>query len=163
MRKIGRPILIVLSSLGLAGSALAQGNFIAHLDGASQVPPVDTLAQGQFVAKLRGDELSYKLIVANITNVFASHIHCGAADVTGPIGVTLFSGSPMAVNGILAQGPILAPNPGNACGWADLDDVIDALLSGDTYINVHTTQNPPGEIRGQVEIAGRGRGALHRP
>jgi hypothetical protein len=162
MGKIGRPILIVLSSLGLAGSALAQGNFVAHLDGASQVPPVDTLAQGQFVAKLRGGELSYKLIVANITNIFASHIHCGAVDVNGPIGVTLFSGSPVAVNGILAQGPILAPDPGNACGWVDLEDVIDALESGDTYVNVHTTQTPPGEIRGQVETAGGSRGALRR-
>jgi hypothetical protein len=55
------------------------------------------------------------------------------------------------MSGTLAQGPILAPDTNNACGWLDLADVIDALDSGDTYVNVHTLQNLPGEIRGQVQ------------
>ncbi len=50
----------------------------------------------------------------------------------------------------LAQGPILAPDPNNGCGWRDVIDIIDALESGDTYVNVHTLQSLPGEIRGQV-------------
>ena len=32
-----------------------------------------------------------------------------------------------------------------------LEDFLDALESGEAYINVHTTANPGGEIRGQVE------------
>ena len=51
----------------------------------------------------------------------------------------------------LAQGPILAPDTNNGCGWLDVADVIDALGSGDTYVNVHTLQSLPGEIRGQVQ------------
>ncbi len=97
-----------------------------------------------------GDDLSYKLNVATITNIVAAHIHCGAAEENGPVGVTLFLGAPVSVNGTLAQGPILAPDPNNGCGWLDLDDVIDALESGDTYVNVHTLQSLGGEIRGQV-------------
>ena len=151
MRRFGIRTLVLVSALALAAPALAQGNFTAHLNGASQVPPFDTLAQGQFIGKLRaGDELSYKLNVANIANIVAAHIHCGAADVNGPVGVTLFLGSPMSVNGTLAQGPILAPDANNGCGWLDIADVIAALESGDTYINVHTLQSLPGEIRGQV-------------
>ena len=53
-----------------------------------------------------------------------------------------------------------APDPGNGCGWIDLDDVVTALESGDTYVNVHTNDGveppntgpgdfPGGEIRGQ--------------
>ena len=40
--------------------------------------------------------------------------------------------------------------PGNACGWEDLDDVVDALDSGDAYVNVHTEGFPSGELRGQI-------------
>ena len=151
MRKFGIRTFVVVSALALGGPALAGGNFTAHLNGENQVPPFETLAQGQFIGKVRaGNDLSYKLNVANITNIVAAHIHCGAAEENGPVGVTLFLGAPVSVNGTLAQGPILAPDPNNGCGWLDVVDIIDALESGDTYVNVHTLQSLSGEIRGQV-------------
>ena len=151
MQKLGIHTLVMVSALVVGSPALA-GNFTAHLNGEGQVPPFDTLAQGQFIGKLRaGDELSYKLNVANIMNIVAAHIHCAPEGANGPVGVTLFLGAPMSVNGTLAQGHILAPDTNNGCGWLDLVDVIDALESGDTYINVHTLQSLPGEIRGQVK------------
>jgi hypothetical protein len=150
MRNLGVLAILVVSVHVLAVPAWAGGNFAAHLNGGNQVPPFDTLAQGQFIARLQGDDLSYLLNVANIMNVVAAHIHCAPEGVNGPVGVTLFLGAPMSVNGTLAQGPILAPDPNNGCGWLDLDDVIDALDGGDTYVNVHTLQSLPGEIRGQV-------------
>jgi hypothetical protein len=150
MRSIGIHTLVVISALTLAGAATAQGNFRARLTGANEVPPFDTKAKGQFKAKLHDGELSYRLNVANITNVVAAHIHCAGEGLNGPVGVTLFAGSPVTVTGILAQGPILAPDSGNGCGWLDVDDVVDAMDSGDTYVNVHTLQSLPGEIRGQV-------------
>jgi hypothetical protein len=127
-------------------------NFRAPLSGAEENPPVDTTAQGlaKFQLDATGSSLSYKLIVANIEDVFAAHIHCGAVGMNGPVGVTLFGGSTVTVNGILAQGDIMAPNEGNACGWTTLADVVAALESGDTYVNVHSTAVPSGEIRGQV-------------
>jgi hypothetical protein len=101
--------------------------------------------------------------VANIDNVFAAHIHCGAVGVNGPIGVTLFMGAPAGgtVNGTLAEGTITAPDLGNGCGWVDLAVVVAAIQSGETYVNVHTNDEvappntgpgdfPGGEIRGQV-------------
>jgi hypothetical protein len=151
MRKFGVLALLVLSILALGVPAWAGGNFTAHLNGENQVPPFDTLAQGQFLGALRGDDLSYKLNVANIMNVVAAHIHCAPEGVNGAVGVTLFLGGPMSVNGTLAQGPILAPDLNNGCGWLSVDDIIDALDSGDTYVNVHTLQSLPGEIRGQGE------------
>ena len=57
---------------------------------------------------------------------------------------------PTTVNGILAQGKIENPDANNGCGWADLAVVVTAMESGDTYVNVHTLQNPGGEIRGQI-------------
>jgi hypothetical protein len=32
-----------------------------------------------------------------------------------------------------------------------LDDVLSAMRLGGTYVNVHTANNKPGEIRGQIE------------
>lgn len=143
--------LLVAFSLALAVAAGANGNLVASLKGRSEVPSVDTTAQGQAIFKLRGSGLSYKLIVANIKDVVAAHIHCAPEGLNGPVGVTLHAGSPVSKSGILAKGPILAPNGGNACGWVDVNDIIDALLTGDTYVNVHTLANLSGEIRGQIK------------
>jgi len=157
--------VLVIASVAYASPAASQ-NFAAPLSGREEVPPRDTNARGVATFKLSedGTELSYKLIVANIENVFAAHIHCGAVGVNGPVGVTLFMGTPGGgrIDGTLAEGTITVPDPGNGCGWADLAAVVAALNSGNTYVNVHTNDGvappntspgdfPGGEIRGQVK------------
>jgi CHRD domain len=161
-------VLVAMLTLGLlavAPAAVAGDNFVATLSGDQEVPPRDTQARGVATFKLRADgtALEFKLNVANIDNVFAAHIHCGAVGVNGPVGVTLFMGTPAGgrVDGTLAEGTITAPDPGNLCGWADLAAVLAAMGSGNTYVNVHTNDGvappntgpgdfPGGEIRGQV-------------
>jgi|SRR6185503_16574276 len=157
--------VLVIASVAYASPAASQ-NFAVPLSGREEVPPRDTNARGVATFKLSedGTELSYKLNVANIENVFAAHIHCGAVGVNGPVGVTLFMGTPGGgrVDGTLTEGTITAPDPGNGCGWADLAAVVAALNSGNTYVNVHTNDGvappntgpgdfPGGEIRGQVK------------
>jgi hypothetical protein len=40
-------------------------------------------------------------------------------------------------------------------GTATISEKIVAQLeAGKTYVNVHTTKNPAGEIRGQVKVTG---------
>jgi hypothetical protein len=162
-------ILAFLAALALgavATSAPAQpSSFRAVLSGAGEVPARDTPARGVAIFKLNADgtELGFRLIVANMQNVVAAHIHCGAVGVNGPIGVTLFGGTPGGggTNGVLAEGTITAPDPGNGCGWADLASAVAAIESGAAYVNVHTDDGVPppntgpgdfpgGEIRDQV-------------
>jgi hypothetical protein len=149
-----------------AGSAVAQTkNFRTHLVGEEEAPiPRETPAQGQAIFKVTDEGLEYQLMVANIENVFAAHIHCGAEGQAGPVGVTLFNG-PVGggrFSGVLAEGTITAPDAGNACGWTDLEDVLAAMEAGLTYVNVHTNDGVPppntgpgdfpgGEIRGQID------------
>ena len=113
-------LLIAILGLTLAPSALAGDNFVAPLSGDEEVPVRDTKAVGVAKFKLRDDgaALNFKVNVANIHNVVAAHIHCGAVGVNGPVGVTLFGAAPAGgrVSGTLAQGTITAPDPGNACG-----------------------------------------------
>ena len=158
-------LLIAMLVLALAPAAVAGDNFVATLSGGEEVPARDTQAVGVATFKLSDDgaSLEVKLNVANIENVVAAHIHCGAVGVNGPVGVTLFGAAPAggSVNGTLAEGTITAPDPGNACGWTDLAAVLAAIESGATYVNVHTNDGvappntgpgdfPGGEIRGQI-------------
>jgi hypothetical protein len=75
--------LVALASLASAGD-----NFVAALSGSEEVPARDTLARAVATFKLNddGSALDYRLNVANIDNVVATHIHCGAAGVNGPSG-----------------------------------------------------------------------------
>ncbi len=165
MRRIVLVPIFALALLGFVPSASAGDNFVATLSGGEEVPARDTQATGVAKVKLRedGTALLFKVNVGNIDNPVAAHIHCGAVGVNGPVGVTLFMGSPAsgAVNGTLAEGTITAPDAGNACGWTDLAAVLAAMASGNTYVNVHTNDGvapintgpgdfPGGEIRGQV-------------
>jgi CHRD domain len=158
-------LLIAMLVLALAPAAVAGDNFVAPLSGDEEVPARDTQAVGVATFKLSDDgaALEFKLNVANIENVVAAHIHCGAVGVNGPVGVTLFGAAPAggSVNGTLAAGTITAPDPGTACGWTDLAAVLAAIESGATYVNVHTNDGvappntgpgdfPGGEIRGQI-------------
>ena len=152
---VGAMVMIVLAPAAVAKNA-GQRNFAAPLSGSEEVPPVATQATGvaKFQLSKDGSQLSYKINVANITGVAASHIHCAPVGANGSVGVTLFAGPPTgAVNGTLVQGVITAPDLANGCGWADLAAVVAAMRSGATYVNVHTIPPgvPSGEVRGQIK------------
>lgn len=154
----------VVSSLEDEGPA-----FTAKLFGINEVPARATDARGRAIVQVSedGTELHFRLTVRHITNVFMAHIHCAAAGVNGPIGVTLFGVGPTGVgsfSGVLVIAMKTAPDPGNACGWTDLAAVISAIAGGNTYVNVHTNDGvdpantgpgdfPGGEIRGQLTLA----------
>ena len=133
-------------------------NFRAHLSGDQEVPPVETNATGQATFQLSrdGESLSYRLIVANIENVRMAHIHRAPAGANGPVVAWLYPSGPPPVtipgrtDGILAEGEITAGDLVGSLNGADLSDLIDLIASGETYVNVHTTQFGGGEIRGQI-------------
>ncbi len=115
--------------------------FDAALTGAQEVPPVTTNASGTAVFALSDDatELHYRVMVSDIPTITASHIHLGAAGVSGGVVFPLYTGS----------GTFDADNP--ISGMLSLTDAnIFDLLAGNYYVNVHTTANPSGEIRGQI-------------
>lgn len=163
-------LILVLFAMTIAVSAAPPParNFVAPLSGGEEVPARETNARGNTILHLNtGDsELSYKLIVANIENVVAAHIHCAAAGVNGPVGLTLYvnPGGPGGgrMDGVISQGMATAPDAGNGCGWSSIADLAAAMRSGNAYVNVHTNDGidppntgpgdfPGGEIRGQIK------------
>jgi hypothetical protein len=139
-------------------TATSDKNFRTHLSGDNEVPPVETLAQGQAIFKLSkdGTELYYKLIVANIENVMMAHIHIGEPDENGPVAVWLYPDSPPPIlipgrfNGVLAEGIITEGDLVGPLIGMSMSDLLDVIKSGNAYVNVHTEQYPGGEIRGQI-------------
>jgi hypothetical protein len=159
--------LVVLLALATAlaavavpavGAPAAPPVSVAHLSGGEEVAPVDTRATGQAVFRLSrdGESLAYRLIVANIENVTMAHIHLAPAGVNGPVVVWLYPDGPPPQliegrsSGVLATGTITADDLVGPLAGASLDDLLDAMRAGNTYVNVHTSQYPAGEVRGQI-------------
>jgi hypothetical protein len=157
--------LAVLFVVGLVavGTAVAAttGRWSTHLTNDQEIPtPIPTLAQGQAVFKLSddGSALHYTLIASNIENVLQAHIHLRVnADAgTGGIVGWLYPDGPPAMlipgrhDGVLAEGTITSANLVNALAGKEISDLVAALDSGLAYVNVHTTLNQPGEIRGNL-------------
>ena len=138
----------------------------AHLSGESEIPSRETRARGQAVVRLSDDgtEVSYQLIVANIENVVQAHFHLGPADENGPVVAFLFGpvpGGAGGVNGPIAEGTITADDLVGPLAGAPMASLVEAILAGGVYVNVHTNDGvaptntgpgdfPGGEVRGQV-------------
>ena len=88
---IGAGLLLLLAVAGLAAAG-ENGNYSVHLNGDTEVPANASLAAGQAIFHLSpdGTSLDYKLIVANLDNPVAAHIHVGPPGVNGPVVAFLF-------------------------------------------------------------------------
>ena len=134
-------------------------NLGTHLTGKEEVPARDTNAQGQAIFRINedGSAISYKINVANIENVTQSHIHLAAAGSNGGIVAWLYPPAPPLQlipgrsQGTLGEGEITAASLVGALAGHPLSELITAMQNGGAYVNVHTTQFPPGEIRGQID------------
>ena len=132
-----------------------------HLTGAAERPtPNDSRAQGQATFQVSGDgsAIQFKLLVANIENVTQAHIHCCAnTEGTGGIVVWLYPSAPPAQlipgrsQGVLGEGVITQSSLVGSLAGQPLSVLLDRITSGLAYVNVHTSQFPPGEIRGQIQ------------
>lgn len=157
---------ISLGLLTLAGTALAKEFKTGGLSGGEEVPARDTNARGNATFDLSADglTLTYKLIVANIDNVVATHIHIGPAGVNGPVVLFLYGNVAPGggtSNGILSQGTATAANLVGPLAGQPLSSLISAMSAGNAYVNVHTNDGiappntgpgdfPGGEVRGQI-------------
>ncbi len=136
-------VLVVCAGVGayaaLAGATSARNDrFRASLNRGAEVPKpngVSVLASGTFTATLSGSKLSWKLTFKRLTgSATAAHIHLGKKGKAGPVIV-----------------PLCGPCKSGVTGTAVVSkSIVNELKAGDTYVNVHTVKNAPGEIRGQV-------------
>jgi hypothetical protein len=88
---------------------------------------------GTFILSASG--LQYDITVQGVSGaIIASHFHSGIVGISGPVVFTItFSG-----------------NRATGTWTAITNDQRNELLNHGTYVNVHTSIHPDGEIRGQL-------------
>jgi hypothetical protein len=148
----------VIAPIRNEATAQQQGNqdFDVILTGAAEVPPVQTSASGfaELGVMDGGNRMEYDIIAINIDKVTKAHIHQGSSSEAGPVVTTLFNASTPTgpTTGELTDGFITSANLEGPLQGKQLSDLIALMQNGQAYVNVHTEQNPDGEIRGTIEV-----------
>lgn len=121
------------------------------LSGDQEVPPVNTQATGiaDFSPSNDGDSMDYTITATDIEAVTAGHIHFGIEGQNGPVAVTLFEFD-STQNEVSESGTINADDLSGPLEGMQISDLVDTFNDGNAYANIHTEQNPNGEIRGQI-------------
>jgi hypothetical protein len=171
MKKITLILLLVgLLAIAVAVTTAQTGStFRATLTGYEEVPVISTNGGGSFRARVTGNGtmIEYDLNYSGLSNVFAAHIHFGQMSVNGGVSAFLCGGGDKpacpptggTVTGTIDAADVIGPT-GQGIAPGQIDELIAAMMSGVTYVNVHTNDlvDPPntgpgdfpgGEIRGQ--------------
>jgi hypothetical protein len=134
--------------------------YTATLLGSNEVPPTGSTATGSITVTLTGDVLAVSEVFSGLTaSASAAHIHCcGPIGVNEPVAVP-FTGFPSATSGTymnsfdltLASTYTAAFLTANGGTPASAEAAfIAGLNTFQTYANIHDTNFPGGEIRGQL-------------
>ena len=189
-----RSIVAALMPVCMAASAAAQTaepaaaaiRLRAQLSGFQEVPPRLTTGRGRFTAVIdrARTSVTFTLTYSDLTTpVLFSHIHFAQRGVNGGVMVFLCNNTPEGpqprpcpsqggtVSGTFTAEDVIGPGPDDPATDqgirpGSLDDVIRAILSGRTYVNVHSERWPPGEVRGQISVVpqnGKDRKGKDRP
>lgn len=137
-----RPLKFALALSFCLASAAAFADTVAlkaNLQPSSEVPPRVSHGHGMLDATF---DTSTKSLQWTLTY----------ADLSGPVTAAHFHGPAPVGQNANVQVPIAKSDvPSPMKGTATLDDKQAAdLMAGQWYVNIHTKQNPSGEIRGQV-------------
>ena len=125
------------ASFLLAGMPASAADVKVSLTGAEETPPVTTAASGTGTIQVNADKsVSGSIKTHGITGT-AAHIHTGAPGESGPPIITLTQGP---------EGTWNVP-----AGSKLTDEQFANFKSGKLYVNVHSAEHKPGEIRAQLK------------
>jgi hypothetical protein len=136
-------------------------SFHARLNGFNETPSVSSTGFGDFRATLvDATTLHYVFRYGGLeggTSLFA-HVHFGARYVVGGVSLFLCGGSTKptpcpgvqgTVEGDVTPADVIGPN-GQGIEAGSFAEILRAMRAGHSYVNIHTTRWPGGEIRGQI-------------
>jgi hypothetical protein len=179
-------IAVVLGAQGLVAADDDDRNsrsLRARLSGYEETPSISSTGTGTFRATISRDETSieYELRFSGLEGtVTQSHIHiaqrgvsggismwlCGTEALPGPAGTPRCNATEPSsegmVTGVLTAEDVIGPNAGaNPQGIApgEFAEALRAIRAGFAYVNVHSSRNGPGEVRGQIRLDNRGGGS----
>ncbi len=139
--------------------------FDVDLTGYEEVPAVSTVGYGDFRAEFGpyNNSVSWQLVYRDLEgDVTQAHIHLGQKNVNGGIAVFLCSNlgngpagtqpcpaSPGMVTGTFRAADLVGP-AAQGLAPGEFSELVRAMREGVTYVNVHSTKFPGGEVRSQL-------------
>jgi len=171
MSRLRLKLAVGVAVVGVAATTAAaiagdRAKLRTSLSGYDEVPAVSSTGGGDFRAAIdrHSDTIRYRLSFRGIEgNTLQSHIHLGQKGVNG--GITVFlctnlgngpagtQACPQSgtIEGTITPEDVLSPAPTQGLAAGEFDELVRALRAGVTYVNVHSSTSPGGEIRGQIE------------
>jgi len=131
-----RALVAATALVAFSGSALAT-DLKVKLTGAEETPPVTTSASGTGTITIAADKSVSGAIKTSGIDGTMAHIHVGAPGQSGPPIITLVKG---------AGGVWSVP-----AGSKLTDEQYASFKAGNLYVNVHSAEHKPGEIRAQLK------------
>jgi hypothetical protein len=129
--------LVAAAAVALSiGSAWATDVKVT-LTGAEETPPVTTSASGMGTITIAADKSVSGTVKTTGIDGTVAHIHVGAPSVAGPIIITLTKG----------EGGVWSVPSGSKL----TDEQYASFKAGNLYVNVHSAEHKPGEIRAQLK------------
>ena len=130
--------------------------FKAKLKAESEVPPVNSSATGKAKFKVKDDVITTNINVTGLTDITAASINAGAEGQNGEPVVDLLKTGNQSNAGerIIVKGEITASDLQGPMSGKTLQDLQTAMGNEETYVNIQTSDNPDGKIRGQIKVSG---------
>jgi CHRD domain len=154
-----RRVVLMMAALvvGTVGTAQAQTvRLAATLTGNNETPAPGVLTGAFGTATVTVDlatqTVSWSIDVFNMpSGTNNAHFHVGGPGLGGPtvVNVAFPAGisNDFNLSGSATSASLMVRAEQGIRSW---EDFIQALLGGQTYLNIHSAVNPGGEIRGQV-------------
>jgi CHRD domain-containing protein len=126
----------------------------ATLNGGEETPALLTGAVGIATVSVdpQAEELAVTLSLFNLpTGTSAGHIHIAPKGIAGPVVINFpiptgrTGDLPLSFR-VSTAAFVARPE----IGINTLADAIQSIVAGNSYVNIHTSQYPAGEIRGQL-------------
>jgi hypothetical protein len=155
MRRVVLVAAAAVIMMGLSTPAQAETiRFTALLSGGNETPVILTGAFATATVELdtTTQTVSWVIDVFNLpSGINNAHFHVAGPGIAGPtvvnIPFTANQSNDFRLSGSATSANLNVRADQGIRSW---DDFIQSLVGGQTYLNIHTTVNGGGEIRGQV-------------
>jgi hypothetical protein len=166
--KLAALVAVVLVAAVATTVAVAGGGRKVHgvLSGYNEDPmTISSTGEGDFSARIQASrqQITYRLSYAALEGgVQQAHIHFGGPRQSGGISVFLCTNlgngpagtqacpaAPATITGTITPSDVVGPTS-QGIEPGSFDELVDAIRAGVTYVNVHSSKYPNGEIRSQL-------------
>ena len=144
------PSGLTLSRIGVINAPLQESQEVAT------IPVVDTAATGQFNATLNGNTLTVQGSFSNLTSALRDTNTSGGVDSEGnPIDSIHIHSAAAGTNGGIIRALTVTADANQLGGTFNgvftlSDSQVTLAKNNGLYVNIHTLNNPGGELRGQI-------------